>query len=138
MPERRLTIPGRFERIQDVCDFVCRAAEEAGMDDREVFHCQLAVDEACTNIIEHGYGGEDRGPIEAICDARDGELVIILKDTGAPFDPTTVPEPGPYKSIEDAGVGGHGLYFMRRVMDTVNFDCAPNGNTLVMTKRKGS
>jgi serine/threonine-protein kinase RsbW len=137
MSQRQLTIPGRYERIQDICDFVCRAAEEAGMGEKEVFHCQLAVDEACTNIIEHAYGGEDQGRIEAACETHDGQLTITLKDTGKPFDPTTVPEPGPYKSIDDAGVGGHGLYFMRKVMDAVEFDCADGGNTLTMIKRKG-
>lgn len=137
MAQRRLTVAGRYERIQEVCEFVCRAAEQAGMDEREVFHCQLAVDEACTNIIEHGYGGEDRGNIDVACDTRDGELVVTLSDTGAPFDPNIVPEPGPYRSIEDAGIGGHGLYFMRRVMDVVDFSAGAHGNTLVMVKRKG-
>ncbi len=136
MTQRRLIVPGRYERIQEVCEFVCRVAEEAGMNEQEVFHCQLAVDEACTNIIEHGYGGEDQGNIEAVCDEQDGELTILLKDTGKPFDPTVVPEPGPYQSIDDATVGGHGLYFMRRVMDTVEFDCRESGNTLTMIKRK--
>ena len=108
------------------------------MTESEVFHCQLAVDEACTNIIEHGYGGENRGRIEAVCQTSDGHLTITLADTGAPFDPTTVPEPGPYRGIEDASVGGHGLYFMRRVMDTVEFHCGEDGNALVMTKRKSA
>jgi serine/threonine-protein kinase RsbW len=138
MPQSRLTIPGRYERIKEVCDFVSRAAAEAGMTESEVFHCQLAVDEACTNIIEHGYGGEDRGQIEAVCETSDGHLTITLADNGAPFDPTTVPEPGPYRVLDDASVGGHGLYFMRRVMDTVEFHCGDDGNVLVMTKRKGA
>lgn len=138
MPQRHLIIPGRYERIQEVCEFVSRAAEEAGMTEREVFHCQLAVDEACTNIIEHAYGGEDRGRIEAVCESGGGQLTIILTDTGAPFDPTTVPEPDPYRAIEDVGIGGHGLHFMRHAMDTVEFHSGRDGNILVMTKRKGA
>jgi serine/threonine-protein kinase RsbW len=109
---------------------------EAGLGEHEIFHCQLAVDEACTNIIEHAYGGENRGTIEATCDIRAGELIIALFDYGESFDPTAVPAPGPYLSIDDATIGGQGLYFIRKVMDSVHFDCRPGANTLVMTKRK--
>ena len=136
MPQRRLVFPGRYRSVKDVCDFVTRAAMEAGLGDHEIFHCQLAVDEACTNIIEHAYGGEGRGSIEATVEIRAGELTIALFDRGMSFDPTAVPEPGLYDSIDDAAIGGQGWYFIRKVMDAVHFNCEPGGNTLVMTKRK--
>ena len=138
MSQRRLSVPGHYQHIQQICELVSLGAEEAGMSEQEVFHCQLAVDEACTNIIEHGYGGEGRGQIDLACEAREGELIIVLHDSGGPFDPTTVPQPGPYHSIDDAGIGGHGLFFMRRVMDTVDFTRDGHGNVLVMTKRRGA
>ena len=136
MPQRRIVVPGRYESVKDVCDFVSRAAVEAGLGEHEMFHCQLAADEACTNIIEHAYGGEDLGAIEITCDVRPGELTMILFDRGLPFDPTAVPEPGHFNSIDDATIGGQGWYFIRKVMDSVHFDCRPGGNTLMMTKRK--
>ena len=67
MDERQLTIRGRYDRISDVRDFVTEAAQVAGLSARAQHHCQIAVDEACTNIIEHGYGGEDRGEIKIRC-----------------------------------------------------------------------
>src|SRR5512143_1975434 len=57
----RLSISGRFDQLERVCEFIEHAAREAGLGEEGVGRCQLAADEACTNIIEHGYGGEGRG-----------------------------------------------------------------------------
>jgi serine/threonine-protein kinase RsbW len=56
---RRLTVRGRYDCIPGITSFVGEAASAAGLNDDEAFHCRMAVDEACTNIIEHAYGGED-------------------------------------------------------------------------------
>lgn len=135
MGERKLIVPGRYDRLETVCNLVAQSAEEAGLDDSEQFHCQIAVDEACTNIIEHAYGGEDRGEIEVACHASPGELVITLVDQGREFDPQSVPAPQMPVTVEDLNVGGLGLFFMRKVMDEVRFTSDDTGNRLVMVKR---
>lgn len=134
--ERKLTVPGRYDRLEQICDFVVQAAAEAGLDEREASRCQLAVDEACTNIIEHGYEGEDRGLIKIACEGGDGELVITIQDWARRFDPDTVPEPKLNVSVEDMGIGGLGIYFMRQIMDAVEFSYENGGNKLVLVKRR--
>jgi serine/threonine-protein kinase RsbW len=133
--ERRLSVPGRYDRLEQICDFVAEAAVEAGLDEMSASRCQLAVDEACTNIIEHGYQGEDKGVIEIICQMAPGEVVIKIHDHARPFDPTSVPQPKLDVSVDEIGVGGLGLYFMRQVMDAVEFNYEGGGNTLVLVKR---
>ncbi len=134
--EHRLTFPGRYDHMEQVCRLVGEAAAEAGLGEVESGRCQLAVDEACTNIIEHGYGGEDRGKIHIRCVAREGELVITIRDHAQPFDPSVVPAPNLNASLDDLKVGGLGLYFMRQVMDAVEFTYEAGGNKLVLVKRK--
>ena len=134
--ERTLTVPGRYDRLEQICAFVAEAATEAGLDDMESNRCQLAVDEACTNVIEHGYDGEDRGQIEISCKAYPGELTIIIQDFAARFDPTSVSEPERGASLEEMRIGGLGLYFMRQVMDAVEFSYENGGNRLTLVKRK--
>lgn len=133
--ERTLSVPGRYDRLEHICDFVAEAAAEAGLDEAAVNRCQLAVDEACTNIIEHGYEGENKGEIEITCQAAPGELVIRIHDHARPFDPTSVPEPELDAGVEEMRIGGLGLYFMRQVMDAVEFSYENGGNTLVLIKR---
>lgn len=133
---RMLTVPGRYDRLAQVCQFVAAAAEQAGLDESESSHCQLAVDEACTNIIEHGYGGEDRGTINLTCTPMPGELIITIQDTAQPFDPTSVPDPDLSAPLDEMRIGGLGLFFMRQVMDAVEFSYENGGNLLVLVKRK--
>jgi serine/threonine-protein kinase RsbW len=133
---RTLTVPGRYDRLEQVCQFVAEAAEQAGLDESESSHCQLAVDEACTNIIEHGYGGENVGEINLTCTPTPGELIITIQDTARPFDPAEVPDPDLSAPLDEMRIGGLGLFFMRQVMDAVEFTNVGGGNMLVLVKRK--
>jgi serine/threonine-protein kinase RsbW len=82
---KKLTIPGRFDRIREACDFVIEGAEEAGFDPDEVFRIQLACDEACTNIIEHAYGAEDVGEIRISWEIKKGALLFNCAITAVLF-----------------------------------------------------
>ena len=131
------TFPARFDSLAAIGEFVTRAAKAAGLDARAVYAVQLAVDEACTNIIEHAYGGEGRGDIECTCITSNNGLTVILRDYGCPFDPTSVPEPDLCASLEDRKVRGLGLYCIRQLMDKVRFEFTlDSGNVLTMVKRK--
>ena len=135
----RLTVPGRFERLAQIAEFVTQAAREAGLNDDDVFHVEMAVDEACSNIIEHAYA--DRGgEIHLECIAPEpGQLNVIIHDHGRPFDPAGIPEHqlGDTVSADQMTEGGLGLYFMRKLMDEVRFEFdADQGNILYMSKRR--
>jgi serine/threonine-protein kinase RsbW len=135
---KTILLPGRYENLAQICDFVRQAAEDAGLESFAVYSVETAVEEACTNIIEHAYGGEGRGDIECSCQADDAGLVVRLRDTGKPFNPDSVREPdihAPLKKRKDHGLG---IFIMRKWMDDVQFEFTPGkGNILVMTKRKG-
>ncbi len=130
------TFPGQFNSLAAICEFVTHAAETAGLDARAIYTVQMAVDEACTNIIEYAYRGEGRGDIECTCHTNGDGLTIILRDHGCPFDPESVPEPDRNATIQECKIGGLGLYFMRQLMDKVHFEFTDSGNILTMIKRK--
>lgn len=137
--ERHLTVPGRFESLARISEFVTAAARSAGLDDDDVFHVEMAVDEACSNVIEHAYEGL-QGVIELTCATSEaGSLKIVILDRGRPFDPDSVPQPAVVDParIDVMQEGGLGLYFMHKLMDEVRFERVPgNGNKLIMTKRR--
>lgn len=127
--------PGRFDSLVKIVDFVSTAAVAAGLDKRSVDAVQLAVDEACSNIIEHAYGGEEHGEIQCTCQIIPGRLTVSLRDFGAPFDPTCIPEPNLCNDIEKRTEGGLGLFLMRQLMDEIHFRFHPQlGNVLTMVK----
>lgn len=132
---RHLIIDGRYASIPVVTDFIGEAASAAGLPESDVFHCQMAVDEACTNIIEHAYGGENKGDIEITCLVEPGVCQISVVDTGEPFDPSSVPAPNVRGALEELRPGGVGLHLMRQLMDEIYFEFGDDRNKLTMVKR---
>ena len=134
--ETAATFPGRFESLAVISKFVKKAAVEAGLNEHEIYAVELAVDEACSNIIEHAYGEEDAGKIHCTCRIITTGLLIILRDTGAPFDPDAVPDVDTKVKLEDRRPGGAGVFLMRKVMDKVEYEFHKGENVLTMVKNK--
>ena len=135
---RTVIFPGRYDSLAKIADFIRQAAKDAGLDNLAVYAVETAVDEACSNIIEHAYRGENRGNIECSCEINDEGLTIILHDHGLPFDPARIPAPDITASLEERESHGLGLFFIKNWMDEVRFDFLPEngGNVVVMLKRK--
>ena len=130
------TFPGRYDSLVKISKFVQENAESVGFDDQQLYAIEMAVDEACSNIIDHAYGGENRGNIVCTCEPFAGGIKVILLDHGQAFNPETVPDPDLVSGIEDREERGLGLFFMRRLMDEVHFEfSARKGNCLTMIKR---
>ena len=135
--EEKLAFPGRFDSLAAISEFVGQAARKACLDEQAVYQVQLAVDEACSNIIEHAYGGEGHGDIEIACRVNSVGLTVILRDSGRCFEPDSVPPPNLHASLENRDLGGLGLHLIYQVMDEVHFEFRPDsGNVLTMVKRK--
>jgi anti-sigma regulatory factor (Ser/Thr protein kinase) len=137
--EERLVIPSQYRAIRKACESVSRAAESAGLSDDAVFHVQLAVDEACTNVVEHAYEGDGRGEIAISWAIERVEgidyFVVRIEDRGKCFDPATVPPPLLSPNPEELQIGGLGIHFMRKMMDRVEYRFSPEKNVLTMYKR---
>src|SRR5512135_2755475 len=118
---QQLIVPGRFERLTEIATFVTQAARAAGLNDDEVFHVEMAVDEACSNVIEHAYASQT-GDINLACSCpATGQFEVVIRDSGQPFDPAEVPAPtwSAPVDLDNLNEGGLGLYFMRKLMDEV-------------------
>ena len=111
-------------------------AQKAGFDSFAVYSIEMAVDEACSNIIEHAYGGEGNGDIRCTCILGDNNLTITLQDQGKSFDPSKVPHPNLSSNLDERLAHGLGLYFIRKWMDEVSFKSTEAENILTMVKRK--
>lgn len=134
---RKSTFPGRYESLIRISRFVKKAAEDAHLDDPAIYAVDLAVNEACANIIEHAYGGEEIGVIHCSCHITEEGLTVTLTDYGQPFDPSNVPEPDPSLDLEQVKPRGAGLFLMRKMMDEVRFKFIPGkGNVLTMVKKR--
>ena len=77
-----LEVPSSTENLVLIRDFVTRIGQQAHLDEQEISNLELAVDEACANVIEHAYGLDTRQEviIQAICDEEAVRISVI--DTG--------------------------------------------------------
>jgi anti-sigma regulatory factor (Ser/Thr protein kinase) len=134
MPTQRF--PGRFESLAAIGEFVKLAAQAAGMDRAATYEVQLAVDEVCANIIEHGYGGEDRGEIVCHCEHDAQALTITVRDWGQTFDPSQAPLPDYDVALDELPSGGAGVAILRKAMDELHYNASrKEGNLLTMVKK---
>ena len=134
--DKSLTIPARFDQLRRASAFVSDMAAAAGFEGLQLNRIELAVDEACSNIIQHAYAHQPDGEIYIRVQAERGRrIVITLIDTGEPFDPEAVPVHNPEPSLDDLKVGGLGLFLIRRTMDDVQFEFNVPGLGLGQPKR---
>jgi serine/threonine-protein kinase RsbW len=130
------TFPGSLTSLVEISQFIVQAAEKAGLDENAVYAVELAVDEACTNIVEHAYGGENRGEITCAYDIDPDSLTIRLHDRGKPFDPKQVPVPKKGQKLKDLKPRGAGVFLIRKLMDEVRYEFTEEGNTLTLVKKR--
>ena len=134
---KKLIVPASFASLEKIRDYFSRASAEAGLDEEAVFDVQLAVDEAASNVIDHAYEGECESEIECGYELLKDGLKLNLHDHGKPFDPEKVELPDIISDPTRRKEGGLGLYFMRQMMDEVNFSFSGDGgNDLTMIKRR--
>ena len=125
-----------LENVPRAIECVTEWAQKAGFDERALYEIQLAVDEACANVVDHAYQGADPGDIEVSCCLDEQILTVQVRDWGTGFDLTSVADPDLDAPLEERTLGGLGLFLVRQVMDDVQFRSDPElGNELMMSKR---
>ncbi len=99
---------------------------------------KVAVSEAVTNAIVHGYDGRD-GIVymEAFC--YDNMVMFSVKDTGKGIEDVKKAREPLFTSKPQDERSGLGFTVMESFMDSVHIDSKLNcGTTVTMTKRVGS
>ena len=135
--KHHLTVSGYFENLAAIAEFISQAAGQARLDDKTSYALQMAVDEACTNIIEHAYGGEGIGSIQLTYEVRADGLEVIICDQGRPCDPSEVPELDTEAGLTERQARGMGLFFIYELVDKVKFEFGTaQGNRLTLFIRR--
>ncbi len=136
--ERRflLHVPSSTENLALIRDFVANIGKQAGLAETELSMVELAVDEACANVIEHAYG-LDRTKEVIVRAKLDAECITIeVVDTGKGFDPNSVVQEDLKRLVEERKSGGLGMRMMKLIMDEVEYQMKPGErNELRMVKR---
>lgn len=111
-------------------------AARAGLDAVCASDLRLAVEEACCNVIDHGYPPDPPGPLRLRIAVHADRVVATVEDRAPRFDPLDAPGPDLTSPWRQRRIGGLGWYLIRRVMDAVSHEALPGGgNRLTLEKR---
>jgi serine phosphatase RsbU (regulator of sigma subunit)/anti-sigma regulatory factor (Ser/Thr protein kinase) len=113
-----MEIRSELERLDEVRSFVrgvCRGGDYPPLSPERVYLLELAVTEAASNIMLHGYRGESDHWIRVEGEVSEECVLIRFVHSGEPFDPTSVPEP----VFDGTREGGYGVYLIDQCVDEV-------------------
>jgi serine/threonine-protein kinase RsbW len=131
-----LTVPSATEHLALIREFVANVGSQAGLGDDDVAKLELAVDEACANVIEHAHGHDSNKEVTVRATFDAATLRIEVVDEGEGFDPTVVPSTPVEQMVHDRRTGGLGLRVMKSLMDEVSYEIVPGErNRLRLLKR---
>lgn len=121
----RLRIPSQTENLEIIRSFVGHIARRVGFADEDATKIEMAVDEACSNVIKHAYERDARQPIDIVIKIDYDKLTVVVTDHGKGFDPSSIKMPDMKEYLAELRVGGLGIYLMRTLMDEVAYDIKP-------------
>jgi anti-sigma regulatory factor (Ser/Thr protein kinase) len=128
-----ITIKSNPCHLAQVRAFVRSVAAEAGFNEETTFHLMLAVDEACTNIMRHAYGGDATQDIIISARVSPEAVEFRLRDYGRQADPACMKS----RDLDDVRPGGLGCFLIRQTFNEVEYNTHfPTGTELRLLKRR--
>ncbi len=135
---QRLRIPAVLDAVREAASFAADAAAGAGLSDQAIYHCEVAVEEACTNIVQHGVQVSQPDQTHHIIlstSANTTYFQITIQDDTPPFDPLAYEVSNLGDELAARQPGGLGIHFFKNLMDDIVYEYHAPYNQLTLRKR---
>jgi anti-sigma regulatory factor (Ser/Thr protein kinase) len=116
-----LSLPAEERLVPAARSAIATFLLAAGVGGDTVDDVVLALDEACSNVLQHAFPSGLPGSYELRADFRPEEIVIEVADEGVGFDAMN------WRSPRTLDLAGRGLEIMRRVMTSVEVESPRQG-----------
>ena len=134
MREKSLRLAASLDNLSlaraELADFI-----GSGLSDIDRSRTVLAVDEALTNVIEHGYAGAD-GEITLRMSEDEASFSVVIEDGAPPFDPLSRAPIDIDAKLDEGADGGMGVEVLRRLTEARYERTDKGGNRLILRKEK--
>ncbi|MCS6770644.1 MAG: ATP-binding protein [Kiritimatiellae bacterium] len=137
-----LHLPCRYSYLRMIRQSVLDICARAGLSEVKTAQLEMAVDEACANVIEHSYGGEANATANPnhpgirinLIQCKD-RVIVEIYDRGKGFDFDNQPSIDPETYVLEGRQRGLGMYIIRKFVDDAIYERGtPAGNCLRLTK----
>jgi len=123
-------------RIPDIevvaIDGLDRLAHHLGIVEDKIGEAKVLVAEAIINALEHS--GENDPTVRVEFTMTKQELIILVRDFGKGFDPSTVEDPNILKKLGSKDKRGWGLKIMKSMSDDFRIESNKHGTKITLRK----
>lgn len=131
---RKLTLHNDVKETPKIAEFMDILVGETGIDPALAGSMNLAIEEAVVNVMNYAYPKGQTGNVVLEAYANEERLKFVITDSGTPFDPTAQAEPDVNADLDDRPIGGLGIFLVRNLMDSVNYERVGGENILTLRK----
>ena len=128
------TLGNALAELAPTLDWLEAALRAAGVAAAVVGELRLIAEEGLSNVIRHGYADSARHSIEVTLEIGGGEIQLVLRDDGRPFNPLAVQAPDPHAPIAERA-GGWGVHLLQSLVDRADYRREGDANVLSLVKR---
>ena len=133
--QESITLKNNLNQVTDLNRFVTSFISRMKVDPALESQIKLAVEEAVVNVMNYAYPVGTVGDIN-IDAASDGTLLrFVITDSGKAFDPTEGGRVDTTLSAEERPIGGLGIFLVRELMDSINYERIDGKNILTLKKK---
>jgi serine/threonine-protein kinase RsbW len=118
LPRDETSVPA----VRHICS---DALDDLGVEEDDVSDVEIALTEACTNVLKHARGTPDE--YEICIEIDPGSCEIRVRDMGSGFDAAEFGT----SEVDHAEEGGRGIVIMRGLVDTIDFQSEPKEGFIV-------
>ena len=128
--ELRVELSPRVKSLSSLQSMIETFGSENQIADGAIFLINLEIDELLTNYVRHSVHMIRHPRMEVRVRLFEDRLVLIVIDTGPPFNPLTTEDPDLDSGIDDRQPGGLGLHIVKSYADRMQYE-EVNGCNLV-------
>jgi serine/threonine-protein kinase RsbW len=121
-------LPCQFEYLRIARQSIIDVCARAGLSEYKTAQLEMAVDEACANIIEHSYGKDPNNPEESNTpgmqinlSAESDKVQVEVIDYGVGYEYEHRQEIHPEEYVKENRARGLGLYIIRNFVDEIDY-----------------
>lgn len=131
----QLTLQNKLEELNTINEFLDVLADSWELETAFVMSMNLVLEEAFTNIVNYAYDDDLSHTIIIDFSKLNDVFTIEITDDGKAYDPTLAAEPDIQLPAESRGIGGLGIFLIRKMMDEVQYTRSEGKNILQLKKK---
>jgi serine/threonine-protein kinase RsbW len=118
--------------VGNIAEQIAKELDGANGDrDTLAYNLNLVLTEAMANAIQYGSQGDSKQTVRICLSIENKDLCVRVYDHGQGFDLAAVPTP----DFTELNEHGRGIFFIRSLMDSVDYRKTECGNVLEMRKK---